>query len=225
MADEEQTLVWHEAEGVRRPATLSLSPGIRVYGERIFQKGGSEYRVWDPFRSKLAAALIKGLHSIPIKKGCQVLYLGVSTGTTASHISDLIGEDGVLYGVEFSARVAREFVEHVARHRLNVVPIVEDARFPERYAFVYSKVDLVYADIAQQDQTQIAIDNCQRFLRSQGFLILIVKSPSIDVTKKAEDVLRGELVKLEAAGFAILQHVGLEPFDTDHWIVLAQNKT
>ena len=50
-----------------------------------------EYRVWNPFRSKLAAAILGGVDKIHIKPGAKVLYLGAASGTTVSHVSDIVG--------------------------------------------------------------------------------------------------------------------------------------
>ena len=79
--------------------TRNLVAGRRVYNEELLIKDGVEYRTWDPFRSKLAAAILKGLAGDVIGAGDKVLYLGTSTGTTPSHVSDIIGEEGLLIGV------------------------------------------------------------------------------------------------------------------------------
>lgn len=50
-----------------------------------------EYRAWNPFRSKLAAAILGGIDQIHIKPGAKVLYLGAASGTTVSHVSDIVG--------------------------------------------------------------------------------------------------------------------------------------
>jgi len=200
--------------------TKNLVPGDRVYNEDLVSIEGSEFRTWDPFRSKLAAAILKGLPEDVIREGDRVLYLGTSTGTTPSHVSDILGERGLLVGVEFAPRVAREFVENVARKRANVVPYVADAREPAKYSI--TRVDAVYCDIAQQDQTEIAILNCDRLLKPGGRLLLIVKSRSIDVVRKPEEVFREEAAKLEAAGFSVIQVIDLDPFDRDHALVYAE---
>ena len=51
----------------------------------------TEYRAWNPFRSKLAAAIVGGIEHIHMKPGSKVLYLGAASGTTVSHVSDLVG--------------------------------------------------------------------------------------------------------------------------------------
>ncbi len=50
-----------------------------------------EYRVWNPFRSKLAAAILGGVDQIYMPPGSKVLYLGAASGTTVSHVSDIVG--------------------------------------------------------------------------------------------------------------------------------------
>ena len=199
--------------------TPNLAKGYRVYNEELINRDGVEYRTWDPFRSKLAAAILKGLPDDTIKEGDRVLYLGTSTGTTPSHVSDIVGEKGLLIGVEFSPRVAREFVENVARQRKNVIPFVTDARDPSKYNV--SKVDLVYCDIAQPDQTEIAMENCRAMLKPGGRLLLVVKARSIDVLKDPEKVFQEERRKLEGAGFRVESMIELSPFEKDHALVLA----
>lgn len=212
-------LLEEESGGRRRLLTRNLAPGRRVYNEDLVLRGGAEYRTWDPFRSKLAAAILKGLPSDVVNPGSRVLYLGASTGTTVSHVSDLVGERGVVVGVEFSPRVAREFVEKVARERKNVIPFVADARDPSRYSV--TKVDLVYCDIAQPDQTEIALANCSALLEEGGTLLLVVKARSIDVLKDPGRVFAEEKEKLQKAGLAVLSVTELSPFEKDHALIHA----
>ena len=214
-----KALLREERNGRVALLTLNLAPGKRVYNEELIFRDGVEYRTWDPFRSKLAAAMMKGMPESVIKEGDKVLYLGASTGTTASHISDIVGPSGLVIGVEFAPRVAREFVERVARERKNVIPFVADARDPSRYSI--AQVDVVYCDIAQPDQTEIAIANCSSLLKRNGRLLLAVKARSIDVLKEPELVYKEERRKLEMAGFKIDLIVDLKPFEKDHVLVSA----
>ncbi len=214
-----KSLLTEEKDGRRALLTKNFAPGKRVYNEELVLRGGAEYRTWDPFRSKLAAAILKGLPEGLIGEGSKVLYLGASTGTTASHVSDLVGSGGVVVGVEFAPRVAREFVENVARERRNVIPFVADARDPSKYAV--ADFDVVYCDIAQPDQTEIAIANCGRLLKKGGTLLLAVKARSIDVLKEPRQVFAEEARKLEEAGFKVHQVIELSPFDKDHSLIYA----
>jgi fibrillarin-like pre-rRNA processing protein len=205
-------------------ATQNLIDGNSVYGEKIIKFDDIEYRLWDPFRSKLAGAIMKGLKENPIKESSRVLYLGASTGTTVSHVSDIIGNNGIIFPVEPSVRVARELLENVCSKRKNIIPIVSDARNYLKYYGYFGIVDIVYSDIAQPDQTMIAIDNCKSYLKDNGDLLIIIKTRSIDVLTDPKIVTQNEAKKLEDNNFTIIQIINLEPFEKDHALIHAKFK-
>ncbi len=215
-----QPFFWIQIDGEKKLATQNFVPGNQVYNEMLVQYNGVECRIWNPFRSKLAAAIMNGLDDFPFTQKSDVLYLGVSTGTTISHISDIVGQGGTIFGIEHASRVARDFLDRVASHRKNIVPIIQDARRPEEFFSVYKKVDIVYVDIAQPDQTNIAIENCRLYLKSGGYLFLVIKTRSIDVVKDPKMVIKDEIKKLETL-FEIKQTIDLHPYDKDHAMVIA----
>jgi fibrillarin-like pre-rRNA processing protein len=209
--------------GAQRLATKNLTSGRSFYGERLISHRGVQYRLWGPFRSKLAATILRNLKTLPIRPVHRVLYLGAASGTTASHISDIVEEEGHVYCVEFAPRAIRELVNNVCTFRLNMSPILEDARFPERYAmFISGKVDDVYCDIAQPEQAKILADNADLFLKKSGWIMLAVKAQSIDVTKKPSEIYKREVKVLENRGFNIEEVIHLEPYDKAHAMIVAQ---
>ena len=218
--EDKQNIFWFQIDGEKKLATENLVPKNQVYNEKLVKIKGTEYRIWNPFRSKLAATIMNGLRDFPFMQKSSVLYLGVSTGTTISHISDIVGQNGIIFGVEHTSRVARDFLDRVASHRKNIIPIIQDARKPQEYFSVFKKVDVAYVDIAQPDQTDIAIDNCKMYLKSNGYLFLVIKTRSIDVTKDPKKVISNEIKKLESL-FEIKQIINLQPYDKDHAIVIA----
>jgi len=219
--EEGKSFFWIKTEGQKKLATENLVIGNQVYKEKLIKKKDIEYRLWDPFRSKLAAVIMNGLEVFPFQDKSSVLYLGVSTGTTVSHISDIVGPQGIIFGVEHSSRVARDFLDRVASHRKNIIPIMQDARQPQQYFSVYCKVDVIYVDIAQPDQTNIAIANCKMFLKNSGYLFLVIKTRSIDVTKAPKKIIENEKNKLNE-NFEIIQVIDLSPYDKDHAMVIAK---
>jgi len=205
----------------RRLATKNLVPGREVYGERLVWYLDKEYRIWDSFRSKFSAAILKGLETVSIQPRHKVLYLGAASGTTASHISDIIGEKGYLYCVEFAPRTIRELINNVCEYRSNISPILADARFPEKYVMLAEKVDDIYCDIAQRQQAKILADNADLFLKTGGYIMLAIKARSIDVTKKPSEIFKKELRLLMTRGFCIKSIINLEPYDKDHAMIVA----
>lgn len=210
-------------DGSRRLATRNLAPSKNVYGERLAKCKGEEYRLWEPYRSKLAAAILKGLKTLPIRPGHKVLYLGAASGTTASHVSDIVGEVGHVYCVEFAPRSIRELVNNVCEFRMNMSPILADARLPLRYSALVEKADDVYCDIAQPEQAKILADNADLYLKKDGWIMLAVKARSIDVTKEPSEVYKREAETLKKRGFRISEVVYLEPYDKAHAMITAQS--
>lgn len=193
--------------------TLNAVPREKVYNERLVKVGDREYRAWDPFRSKLAAAVKKGLKNFPFKKDSKILYLGASTGTTISHLSDIVGDKGEIFSVEISTEPMKSLLR-LCEKRENIIPIHADARKPQEYEEV-GEVEIVYQDVAQPDQDEILAANAKKFLRKGGMAMICIKSQSIDVTKQPTEVFKDVLKKL-GKQFEVLEKIRLEPFDKDH---------
>lgn len=204
--------------------TNNLVPGKKVYGERLVEKqtdakGVIQFREWDPTRSKLGAAIMNGLKELPIKKGSLILYLGASTGTTISHVSDIVGKEGFVYGIEFAERVLRSLID-LSNDRKNVATVLGDARKPQEYRWI-EECDVIVVDVAQPDQTEIALRNCE-FLKKDGYLMIAIKSQSIDVTKAPKEIYEQEKNKVEKAGLKVLQLINLEPYEDKHCLIIAK---
>ncbi|KAF3828303.1 hypothetical protein GH733_005000 [Mirounga leonina] len=200
-----------------------MVPGHSVYGERrvTVTEGGvkQEYRTWNPFRSKLAAAILGGVDQIHIKPKSKVLYLGAASGTTVSHVSDIIGPDGLVYAVEFSHRAGRDLV-NVAKKRTNIIPVLEDARHPLKYRMLIGMVDVIFADVAQPDQSRIVALNAHTFLRNGGHFLISIKANCIDSTASAEAVFASEVRKLQQENLKPQEQLTLEPYERDHAVVV-----
>lgn len=208
--------------------TKNLVPGESVYGEKRVavegEDGKVEYRVWNPFRSKIAAAILGGIENIYIKPGSKVLYLGAASGTTVSHVSDVIGPTGIVYAVEFSHRSGRDLL-NVAKKRTNIIPIIEDARHPQKYRMLVGMVDVLFADVAQPDQARILALNASQFLKTGGHFVISIKANCIDSTAPAEVVFAKEVKKLQEENFQPREQITLEPYERDHAVVAGSYRT
>ncbi len=202
--------------------TKNPAAGTRVYGERLLLQNGTEYRQWDFFRSKLAAAIKNGLEEMPIKQGSTVLYLGAAEGTTLSHVSDIVGEEGMVFGVDKSERVMRKFIA-MCEQRKNVCPIIADANKPWIYKgfLAGKKVDVLYQDVAQANQAQIFLHNARYFLEKGSAGMLVVKAKSISQKADVGSVY-GEELGMLSAEFGVKQIINLKPFEKDHVLALCE---
>ena len=168
----------------------------------------TEYRVWNPFRSKLAAAILGGVADIFMGPGSKVMYLGAASGTSVSHVSDLVGPTGVVYAVEFSHRSGRDLI-NMAKTRPNIIPIIEDARHPLKYRMLVGMVDTIFADVAQPDQARIIMLNAHYFLKVGGGIVISIKANCIDSTVAAEKVFAVERQKLVEEDLKLKEQVRL----------------
>ena len=179
-----------------------------------------EYRIWNPRRSKLAAALLNGLGNLDLEETSKVLYLGASTGTTVSHISD-IAINGKIYAVEFSPTTAKKLVQ-LSNQRFNIAPILGDATKPKGYLNIVEKTNLVYCDVAQPNQSELFMRNMNLFSKDDGVGLLMIKARSIDVVQKPKKIFREQEKKLKEKGFKIVEKVKLEPYEKDHIAFLVE---
>jgi fibrillarin-like rRNA methylase len=225
---------------VRRPAALAVvgeNPALRrsvedgrpvfwtrgladppdVYGERVVFRETAPMRRWDPMRSKLAAALTRGYDG-PLPRPAEFwAYLGAASGTTASHVADLVGPTGAVFAVEKSLRPFRRLVRLAERYP-NLLPVLADARSPATYASQVPLVDGLYVDIAQPDQVEIALENARWLAAREACLILALKTPSMGRDAPARTHLERARRQLEAAG-EVDRAIGLEPFHRGHFLL------
>lgn len=203
--------------------TKNLTPGKAVYGERLVYRDGVEYREWDHKRSKIAAAVLKGLNQLGSAPGQIVLYLGASTGTTVSHVSDIVGEKGMIFALDIAPRTTRDLV-FLAQDRPNIAPLLADANQPDTFKDKIPKqVDWLFQDIAQKNQADIFLKNVKLFLKPGGLCALSVKARSINVAKRPSDVF--QLVKKQLEKDLIIADFRtLDPFEKDHAFFVCKKK-
>ncbi len=181
--------------------TKNLIPGRKTIDEKLIIIGGDEYREWDPYRSKLAALILEE----PMTN----LFL------------DKLNK-GIIYGVEFAERSIRQLIQN-CKDRKNVIPILGDANFPEDYGHnIFTAIDLIYQDVAQPNQAEIAIKNAEYYLKKDGILIIAIKSQSIDSISKSEKVYAQEKHYIEEKGYRIIKSVNIHKYASNHIILIVQ---
>jgi fibrillarin-like rRNA methylase len=187
--------------------------------EEVLIYDGLHYRLWPPSTSKLASMIVKGMR-VPLNKASSILYLGAASGTTVTRVSDIV-EDGLVFAVEFAPRPARDLLKAV-EGRINVIPIIADARRPDLYPPFIEGVNVIYQDVAQPDQAAIAVANARRYLKPGGHLVIAIKAKSISSTENVGDIYREELEILQK-DFDILEKTSLEPLHHGHLAVICKN--
>jgi len=216
--------VFEDKRNRRAVYTRNLTPGKRFFAEELVREQGVEFRSWDVSRSKLGAAIKKGISQIGIKDKDLVLYLGAAHGFTPSYVSDLVGNEGFVFCLDNAPRVVRDLV-FVCEERINMAPILADANHPEEYKDLISpQVDVVFQDIAQRNQVGIFLKNCDAYLKRGGFGLLALKARSVDVTARPRDIFREARIQLEKSSMVVVDYRDLEPFERDHAMFVCKKK-
>lgn len=204
----DRTELWTETVG-QEPA---------VYGERWTESDGRPYRSFEPTRSKLSAAIVKEWSGPVPAPGEGWLYLGAASGTTASHVADLVGPTGRVYAVERSLRPFSRLLA-LSERWPNLLPILGDARDPTSYGAIVPPVHGVYADIAQADQVEIVLSNTSLFLEGNaGSVLMALKTASMG--RDATAVQHVRLAEEQLAQSIDLEpSVRLDPFHRGHYFL------
>jgi len=199
--------------------------GASVYGESLRKFSGTEYRRWDPTRSKLAAAILRTKRNKSLllpEPGSTVLYLGAGHGTSISHLHDhLCGADNDLNGrivaVDLAPRCLRDLT-HLARSRTGLVPILGDARKHTGWGVLMPRpVNWLFQDVAQSGQVEIFVTACRRFLNIGGLGLLSLKAASERWTGEGEDILFTKVAtQLTESGFEVEERIKLTGYEDNH---------
>jgi rRNA 2'-O-methyltransferase fibrillarin len=215
--------------------TRSVAPGVSVYGEKrisaeteVTDEEGNkttdkiEYRYWNPFRSKLGAAVILGIENTYIKPGDTVLYLGAASGTSVSHVADMVGENGLVIAVEFAERPGVDLLNMCSK-RSRVVPVIMDARKPDLYRqLVPGMVDCIFCDVAQPDPVRIVALNASRYLKLGGGCLITIKASCIDSTIDPDKVYADQVNVCRQSGIKPKEQLDLGQFQRGHAMIIGE---
>ena len=193
-----------------------------VYGEKVIKRKDTFLRSWEPKKSKMAAAIGNGLKKLPIGEDTETLYLGASSGTTVSHISDL-SPDGKIFAIEVAPEPFAKLLD-LSEERNNIYPVLDSARLPEKYDFFLGhSPDIIYQDISQKDQTDILLRNMDAF-PEWSYAFFMLKAISIDSSRRPEDVLNEQIEKLRRRkGIRIIETINISNYHRGHYCLLLQN--
>ena len=192
-----------------------------VYNEKLIKINGKQYNLWNPYTSKLAAAIVNGMEIFPILKKTKVLYLNGTIEKTLSHISDIIGVNGKIFILRDINENSKNFLENVMNDRTNVFTITRDNVDPAKFSSKTEMVNVVYVDITQHNETEVAIQNCKRYLTDGGFLMLVVPTKKIDLVNNPNGQNLEEIQKLQSS-FEIIQQINLTDFFKEHSMIIAK---
>jgi len=216
----DNTIFWITIKNKKKLATLNNAGINEAYNEKLTEINGKQYNVWNPYTSKLAAAIVNGMEIFPILEKTKVLYLNTTIEKTLSHISDIIGMNGKIFVVRDMVENSKNFLEKVRNNRVNIFSITRENGVPARFSST-EMVNVVYVDITQHNETEVAIQNCKNYLRNGGFLMLVVPTKKIDFINNPSKQNLEEMQKLQSS-FEIIQQINLTDFFKEYSMIIAK---
>ena len=217
----EDVIFWVTVRNEKKLATLSNVSTNQDYKENLVEMNGKQHSIWNPYMSKLAAAIINGMEIFPILKKTKILYLDPTSEKTIKHISDIVGINGKIFVVRNIMKNSKNFLEQIAKNRSNIFTIIPDKTNPARLTGMTEMVDVIFIDITEHNQTESIIQNCKNHLRIGGFLMLIVPTKNIDFTNNPSKKNQEERKKLQTS-FDIIQEINLTDFFKEYSMVIAK---
>ena len=221
----EDTIFWFDSkvnvgtQNAKKIATLNLSVGSKEKDEEIIKVDGNEYRIWKPHRSKLATAIINGMEIFPILKKSKVLYFDATVENTASYISDIVGNDGKIFVVVNSNKPSN-FMQKMVDKRSNVTMIHHTENLAQHKS-INDKVDVIYMNVSDKNNLDIAILNSKAYLKDGGYLLLVVKTADILVNKYGVEPENNQRKKIRML-FEMIQEINLADFFKDNTMIVAK---
>jgi len=218
-------------------ATKNMVKGTKTRKEKIVIVNNEEFLEWNPYKSKLAAAIRSGLQILPIIKNSKVVCINLPEESTMLHISNIVGCGGSVFVINVNKN-KKSFLNKLVDTHKNIIPIYDTIDELSFSSSITGKVDALYVDIPESEQIETIVEKYGSLLKNEGFLMLIAKKDDDAVLENdlvgwmAEqragfDKIREITTKLKSQ-FEIIQEINLgvnyvmEPYHKLHAFILAQ---
>ena len=155
-------------------ATKNIVKGTKTRKEKIVIVNNEEFLEWNPYKSKLAAAIRSGLQILPIIKNSKVVCINLPEESTILHISNIVGSDGSVFVIDVNKN-KKSFLNKLVNTHKNIIPIYDTVDELSFSSSITGKVDALYVDIPESEQIETIVEKYGSLLKNEGFLMLIAK--------------------------------------------------
>ena len=218
-------------------ATKNIVEGTKTHKEKIVIVNDEEFLEWNPYKSKLAAAIRNGLQILPIIKNSKVVCINPLEESTILHISNIVGSEGSVFVIDVDKN-KKSFLNKLVNTHKNIIPIYDTVDELSFSSSITGKVDALYVDILESEQIEQIVEKYGSLLKNEGFLMLIAKKDDNAIIENdiagwmAEqraglNKIREITTKLKSQ-FEIIQEINLginyamEPYHKFYTFILAQ---
>ena len=155
-------------------ATKNIVEGTKTHKEKIVIVNDEEFLEWNPYKSKLAAAIRNGLQILPIIKNSKVVCINPLEESTILHISNIVGSEGSVFVIDVDKN-KKSFLNKLVNTHKNIIPIYDTVDELSFSSSITGKVDALYVDIPESEQIETIVEKYRSLLKNEGFLMLIAK--------------------------------------------------
>ena len=155
-------------------ATKNMVKGTKTRKEKIVIVNNEEFLEWNPYKSKLAAAIRNGLQIIPIIKNSKIVCINLLEESTMLHISNIVGSGGSVFVIDVNKN-KKSFLNKLVNTHKNIIPIYDKVDELSFFSSITGKVDALYVDIPESEQIEQIVEKYGSLLKNEGFLMLIAK--------------------------------------------------
>ena len=148
-------IIWKDYNGKKKLFTIIPKP----------ENQKNQYRNWNPFYSKLSAALFNGLEVFPFRNNSKIFFLEESRTTTLTHIHDLVDSSSQIINHKFTKK--------------NLEINYEDNNGIESF-------DVMYFDSGTIKNPIAKIVDYQKLLKKFGFFIIVLNSLENEIISSKE---------------------------------------
>ena len=217
-------------------ATKNIVEGTKTHKEKIVIVNDEEFLEWNPYKSKLAAAIRNGLQILPIIKNSKVVCINPLEESTILHISNIVGSEGSVFVIDVDKN-KKSFLNKLVNTHKNIIPIYDKVDELSFFSSITGKVDALYVDIPESEQIEQIVEKYGSLLKNEGFLMFVTKKDDAilddDIVgwmaeqRAGFDKIREITTKLKSR-FEIIQEINLgvnyvmEPYHRLHAFILAQ---
>ena len=156
MSKNNSEIIWEKSDGRKKLFTVIPKS----------ENQANQYRNWNPFYSKLAAALFNGLEIFPFKFDSKIFYSDISSTTTLNHLLDIIDSKGTIH-------LQKNNIAKI-KNLKNVVIVDQEKNYTLSSNDPKESFDVIYLDIITNENLRTQILNHEKTLKNSGFLIIIL---------------------------------------------------
>ena len=193
--------VFHKNQLTLVSSTLHNNKNFSYKHENLF------YHIWDPYSSKLAAAIFNGLEIFPFINNSKILYVTDFPNYTFMHLSNLVNSGGTVFLNEPKKSINSNNKLVSQLKNLKIIDDIESFN-------ILQELDVVLIDVHFNFSKEV-LETITNFLKKNAFVFLIQKT---ELVNEKNDIFKEEFF----IKYDIIQKINLTDFFKDLTMIIAK---